>query len=71
MARFAAIGLDHRHVHDLTGGLLAAGAVWLGGRDPRVVFLDGSEETVLDTGDRGSRPGHSGRGSPGDTTGYR
>jgi hypothetical protein len=27
MLRFAAIGLDHRHVYDLTAGLLAAGAV--------------------------------------------
>jgi predicted dehydrogenase len=26
MARFAAIGLDHRHVYDMTEGLLAAGA---------------------------------------------
>jgi predicted dehydrogenase len=26
MARFAAIGLDHRHIYDLTAGLLAAGA---------------------------------------------
>lgn len=25
MARFAAIGLDHRHIYDLTEGLLAAG----------------------------------------------
>lgn len=25
MTRFAAIGLDHRHIHDLVGGLLAAG----------------------------------------------
>ena len=24
MPRFAAIGLDHRHVYDLTAGLLAA-----------------------------------------------
>ena len=27
MPRFAAIGLDHRHIYDLTQGLLAAGAV--------------------------------------------
>jgi predicted dehydrogenase len=27
MTRFAAIGLDHRHVYDITAGLLAAGAV--------------------------------------------
>ncbi|MEI7710353.1 MAG: Gfo/Idh/MocA family oxidoreductase [Rhodospirillales bacterium] len=33
MARFAAIGLDHRHVYDLTEGLLAAGAVCVG-HDP-------------------------------------
>lgn len=26
MARFAAIGLDHRHVYDMTEGFLAAGA---------------------------------------------
>jgi predicted dehydrogenase len=30
MPRFAAIGLDHRHVYDLTAGLLAAGAVCAG-----------------------------------------
>ncbi|HEY0184628.1 MAG TPA: Gfo/Idh/MocA family oxidoreductase [Rhodopila sp.] len=30
MARFAAIGLDHRHVYDLTAGLLAAGAECVG-----------------------------------------
>jgi len=33
MARFAAIGLDHRHIYDLTAGLLAAGAVCVG-HDP-------------------------------------
>jgi predicted dehydrogenase len=30
MARFAAIGLDHRHVYDLTAGLLEAGATCVG-----------------------------------------
>jgi predicted dehydrogenase len=30
MVRFAAIGLDHRHVYDLTAGLLGAGAVCAG-----------------------------------------
>ena len=30
MARFAAIGLDHRHIYDITEGLLAAGAVCVG-----------------------------------------
>ena len=30
MARFAAIGLDHRHIYDLTAGLLAAGAECVG-----------------------------------------
>ena len=39
--RFAAIGLDHRHVYDLTAGLLAAGAVCVGHdpetSDPRVL----------------------------------
>jgi predicted dehydrogenase len=43
MTRFAAIGLDHRHVYDMTSGLLAAGAVCVGhdpvSSDPRV--LDG------------------------------
>ena len=34
MLRFAAIGLDHRHVYDLTAGLLAAGAECVG-HDPR------------------------------------
>jgi predicted dehydrogenase len=34
MLRFAAIGLDHRHVYDLTAGLLAAGAV-CAGHDPQ------------------------------------
>lgn len=38
MARFAAIGLDHRHVYDLTEGLLAAGAECVG-HDP--VTTDG------------------------------
>jgi predicted dehydrogenase len=41
MSRFAAIGLDHRHVYDLTAGLLAAGAVCVGHdpetSDPRVL----------------------------------
>jgi predicted dehydrogenase len=41
MQRFAVIGLDHRHVYDLTGGLLAAGAVCVGHdpdtSDPRVL----------------------------------
>jgi predicted dehydrogenase len=39
--RFAAIGLDHRHIYDLTAGLLAAGAVCVGHdpvtTDPRVL----------------------------------
>jgi len=41
MPRFAAIGLDHRHVYDLTAGLMAAGAVCAGydpsTTDPRVL----------------------------------
>jgi predicted dehydrogenase len=41
MARFAAIGLDHRHVYDMTEGLLAAGAECVGYNpdttDPRVL----------------------------------
>ena len=41
MPRFAAIGLDHRHVYDLTAGLLAAGAECVGhdpeSSDPRVL----------------------------------
>lgn len=41
MPRFAAIGLDHRHVYDLTAGLLAAGAACAGydpvTTDPRVL----------------------------------
>lgn len=41
MARFAAIGLDHRHVYDLTEGLLAAGQDCVGYNpdtsDPRVL----------------------------------
>ena len=41
MLRFAAIGLDHRHVYDLTAGLIAAGAVCVGHdpetSDPRVL----------------------------------
>jgi predicted dehydrogenase len=41
MPRFAAIGLDHRHVYDLTAGLRAAGAVCAGydpvTSDPRVL----------------------------------
>lgn len=50
MARFAAIGLDHRHVYDLTGGLLAAGAECVGydpdTTDPRV--LAGFRKRFLD-----------------------
>jgi predicted dehydrogenase len=41
MPRFAVIGLDHRHVYDLTAGLLAAGAECVGHdpetSDPRVL----------------------------------
>ncbi len=41
MPRFAAIGLDHRHVYDMTEGLLAAGAACAGydpeTTDPRVL----------------------------------
>jgi predicted dehydrogenase len=41
MARFAAIGLDHRHIYDLTEGLLAAGQDCVGHdpetTDPRVL----------------------------------
>jgi predicted dehydrogenase len=41
MARFAAIGLDHRHIYDLTEGLLAAGQTCVGydpeTTDPRVL----------------------------------
>ena len=41
MPRFAAIGLDHRHVYDMTEGLLAAGATCAGYNpdtsDPRVL----------------------------------
>jgi predicted dehydrogenase len=41
MSRFAVVGLDHRHVYDLTAGLLAAGAVCIGHdpetTDPRVL----------------------------------
>jgi predicted dehydrogenase len=41
MARFAAIGLDHRHVYDMTEGLLKAGAECVGHdtgtSDPRVL----------------------------------
>ena len=41
MTRFAAIGLDHRHIYDLTAGLLAAGATCAGydpeTTDPRVL----------------------------------
>jgi predicted dehydrogenase len=41
MARFAAIGLDHRHIYDLTEGLLAAGQECVGytpdTTDPRVL----------------------------------
>lgn len=44
MARFAAIGLDHRHIYDLTEGLLAAGNVDIAGRDggDHVFLVDGS-----------------------------
>src|SRR3954447_17804622 len=39
--RFAAIGLDHRHIYDLAGGLIEAGATCAGYRphttDPRVL----------------------------------
>ncbi len=41
MQRFAAIGLDHRHIYDLTAGLLNAGATCIGHdsetSDPRVL----------------------------------
>lgn len=41
MTRFAAIGLDHRHVYDMTAALIAAGAVCAGHdpetSDPRVL----------------------------------
>ncbi len=41
MPRFAAIGLDHRHIYDLTAGLLTAGAHCIGHdpetTDPRVL----------------------------------
>jgi predicted dehydrogenase len=41
LARFAAIGLDHRHIYDLTQGLLEAGATCVGHTqdttDPRVL----------------------------------
>ncbi|WP_428486602.1 Gfo/Idh/MocA family protein [Rhodopila sp.] len=41
MLRFAAIGLDHRHVYDMTAGLIAAGAACVGHdpetTDPRVL----------------------------------
>ena len=41
MARFAALGLDHRHIYDLTAGLIAAGAECAGHdpltSDPRVL----------------------------------
>jgi predicted dehydrogenase len=41
MQRFAAIGLDHRHIYDLTAGLLEAGATCIGHdpetSDPRVL----------------------------------
>jgi predicted dehydrogenase len=41
MLRFAAIGLDHRHIYDLTQGLLDAGATCVGhnpdSSDPRVL----------------------------------
>src|SRR5580693_2643221 len=61
MTRFAAIGLDHRHVYDMTEGLLNAGAECAGYNpdttDPRVLagfrkrFPDVSEasrERLLD-----------------------
>jgi predicted dehydrogenase len=41
MTRFAAIGLDHRHIYDLTAGLLAAGAQCVG-HDP-----ESSDQRVL------------------------
>ncbi len=48
--RFAAIGLDHRHIYDLTAGLLAAGATCAGHTaettDPRV--LDGFRKRFSD-----------------------
>jgi predicted dehydrogenase len=48
--RFAAIGLDHRHIYDLVGGLLAAGAACVGydptTSDPRV--LEGFRERFPD-----------------------
>ena len=41
MTRFAAIGLDHRHIYDMTAGLRAAGAICAGydpdTSDPRVL----------------------------------
>ncbi|MFL9913300.1 Gfo/Idh/MocA family protein [Paraburkholderia sp. RL17-337-BIB-A] len=41
MLKFSAIGLDHRHIYHLIGGLLDAGAecagYWTGTTDPRVV----------------------------------
>jgi predicted dehydrogenase len=41
VARFAAVGLDHRHVYDMTQGLLAAGMACAGHcpetTDPRVL----------------------------------
>jgi predicted dehydrogenase len=64
MPRFAAIGLDHRHIYDLTAGLLAAGADCIGydpeTSDPRVLagfckrFPDvpaAPRERLLDTAD--------------------
>jgi predicted dehydrogenase len=64
MTRFAAIGLDHRHIYDLTAGLLAAGAECIGydpeTSDPRVLagfrqrFPDvpaTQRERLLDTAD--------------------
>jgi hypothetical protein len=48
--RFAAIGLDHRHIYDLTEGLLDAGATcagyWPQTTDPRV--LDGVRKRFAD-----------------------
>lgn len=39
--RFAAIGLDHRHIYNLVGGLIEAGGAcagyWPGTGDPRVL----------------------------------
>jgi hypothetical protein len=41
MSRFAVIGLDHRHVYEMTGELIAAGmecaGYWPETSDPRVL----------------------------------